>query len=109
MIAPPSPCAALAPIRKPADGDAPHAAEEATKIANPPVKTRRRPTMSESEPAVRTSVASASAYASTTHWSCEKLAFRSCCMSGSATWPRYVKSSETSGLTFGLICFWQKW
>ena len=67
MIAPPIPCTPRARIRKSGLVAAPQSADASVKSATPPVNTRLRPRRSPSEPALRTLVASMSAYASTTH------------------------------------------
>src|SRR5207249_1239842 len=67
MIAPPIPCEARARIRKSGELAAPQRAEAAVNRTTPPTKTRLRPSRSASEPALRTQVASARAYASITH------------------------------------------
>ena len=64
------------------------------KIASPAANTLRRPSRSASEPAVSTSAASVSAYASTTHWRSVKLAPRSSRIDGSATLTTVMSSSS---------------
>jgi len=60
MIAPPTPCTARAAIRKSALGASPHASEAAENSTRPIMNERLRPKRSASEPAVSTTVASAS-------------------------------------------------
>ena len=54
--------------------------EVTVKMPMPHAKTRRRPRRSATDPAVSTTVASASVYASTIHCRPERLAFRSSAM-----------------------------
>ena len=94
MIPPPTPCTARAAMSTPASVAIPQPNEAAVNRTRPIVNTRRRPKMSASDPAASTVVASVSAYASTTHCSCAKLASSSRWMSGSATFTTVMSSSS---------------
>ena len=67
ITAPPTPCTARAMFRKVGSVASPASSEATEKIAEPAANTRRRPSRSASEPAVSTSAASGSVYASITH------------------------------------------
>ena len=71
--------------------------EVTVKIAIPQTKTRRRPRRSATEPAVRTTVASASVYASTIHCSPDRLASRS-----EAMWERAVLTTAMSSISIAV-------
>ena len=86
------PCTALATFRKVGSGASPAASEATVKIPTPTAKTRRRPSLSASEPAVSTSAASASVYPSITHCSSVKLAPRSSSIAGSAVFTTVMSS-----------------
>ena len=60
--------------------------------ATPERKTRFRPSMSPSVPAISTTLASVRAYASTTHWRSVNEAWSSFWMSGSATFTTVMSS-----------------
>ena len=85
MIAPPIPCAPRARFRNRGLEAAPQAAEATVNRTTPVRKTRLRPSRSPSEPALRTTVASVSEYASTTHCRSVKELWRSRWIFGSAT------------------------
>ncbi len=61
IIAPPIPCTPLATSSTGADQARPHTAEETVNTASPTRKTRRLPTMSDTDPAVSSAAASVSA------------------------------------------------
>ncbi len=84
MAAPPMPCTARAMFRNVASGARPAASEASAKIPIPAANTARRPSRSAREPAVRTSAASDSVYASITHCTSVKEAPRSLWIEGSA-------------------------
>src|SRR5579862_219484 len=73
-------------------GASAHASEEIVNNPIPHWKTRRRPKRSDSEPALRTTVASASVYASTTHCTPVRPAWRSRAMCGSAVFTTAMSS-----------------
>src|SRR3954447_4222138 len=83
--APPTPCSARNTISCWGELARPHANENRVNTASPPRNIRLRPYRSPRMPPVSSSEANASTYASTTHWSSEKPALRSCWMRGSAT------------------------
>src|SRR4051812_25180438 len=85
MMAPPTPWRARDTARMVGSPAAPQSAEPAVKTTMPTAKTIRRPTRSAIEPAVSSSAASDSAYASMTHCRSESVAPSDCWMSGSAT------------------------
>src|SRR3954468_18160758 len=70
------------------------AAEATEKMPRPATKVRRRPMRSAREPAIRTTDASASVYASTTHWRSAKLPPRSLRMLGKAVLTTVMSSSS---------------
>ncbi len=76
MIAPPMPCPARASTSMTGATASAHSSDPAVKTARPVTNRSRRPNRSASEPAVSSSAASVSAYASTTHCSWAKLACR---------------------------------
>ena len=92
MIAPPIPCSARARIRNSGSLAAPQRADAAVKITIPVTKTRLRPKRSATDPAVSVQVASASAYASTTHCRSENDAFSDLSIAGSATFTIVMSS-----------------
>ncbi len=94
MIAPPMPCTARAPIRKLALGASAHASEAAENSSRPARNERLRPSRSASDPAVSTTVASASEYTSITHCRSVKLAPRLCSSFGSAVFTTVMSSSS---------------
>src|SRR3954447_16157775 len=85
MIAPPTPCAARARARKVGPPATPHSSEPPVNTTLPTANTTRRAGRSGTGPAVRSSAASVSAYASTTHCRSDSDACRDFWMSGSAT------------------------
>lgn len=92
MTAPPIPCAPRARFRNSGLVASAQVSDEAVNRTRPPAKTSRRPRMSPSEPAVSSSDASISAYASITHCRSEKLECRSFWMSGRATFTIVMSS-----------------
>ena len=94
MIAPPIPCAPRARFRNRGSVAAPHRAEAAVNNTTPMRKTRLRPSRSPSDPAFRTTLASMSEYASTTHWRSVKELCRSRWIFGSATLTTVMSSSS---------------
>src|SRR5215211_4822394 len=85
ITAPPTPWSTRARLRRVGSGASAQSSEAREKIASPAANSLRRPSRSASEPAVSTSAASVSAYASTTHWRSVKLPPRSRRIDGSAT------------------------
>ena len=77
-----------------ASGASPATSEADEKIASPAANTARRPSRSASEPAVRTTAASDSVYASITHWTSVKLAERSFSIAGRAVFTTVMSSSS---------------
>ena len=94
MIAPPIPWPPRARIRNRALGDTAHSSDVKENSDSPIAKSSRRPNRSASEPAVSSTEASVSAYASITHWMSEKLACRSLAIFGSATFTIVMSSSS---------------
>src|SRR5262249_30781930 len=86
-------------LRKVGSGESPQSRDAAEKIASPKAKSRRRPNRSASDPAVSTSAASVSAYASTTHCRSLKLAPRSSRIEGSATFTTVMSSRSITVAT----------
>ena len=81
-------------FRKVASGASPAANEAAEKMPSPIANTALRPRRSASDPAVRTTAASDSVYASITHWTSVKLADRSFSIEGSAVFTTVMSSSN---------------
>ena len=77
-----------------ASGAIPAASEAAEKIPSPIRNTARRPSRSANDPAVKTTAASASVYASITHWTSVKLADRSFSIDGRAVFTTVMSSSN---------------
>ena len=94
MTPPPTPCTARAAMSTPASFAIPQPNDATVNSTRPIVNTSRRPKRSASDPAASTVVASVSAYASTTHCNCAKLASRSRWMSGSATFTTVMSSNN---------------
>ena len=94
MTPPPTPCTARAAMSTPASFAIPQPKDATVNITSPIVNTSRRPKRSASDPAASTVVASVSAYASTTHCNCAKLASRSRWISGSATFTTVMSSNN---------------
>src|SRR5215211_6381063 len=103
ITAPPTPWSARARLRNVGSGANAQSREETEKIASPAPNSLRRPSRSASEPAVSTSAASVSAYASTTHWRSPKLAPRSPRIDGSATFTTVISSSSMNVATEAAI------
>ena len=85
MMAPPMPWNARERARNTMPVAAPHSAEPTVKIATPMTNSSRRPFRSARVPAVSSSDARASAYASMTHCSAESEELNDPAMSGRAT------------------------
>ena len=83
-IAAPRPCTARAVSSMAMLPAAPHQSDAPVKTTSPITKSRRRPNRSAIEPDVRTTAASATVYASTTHWRPEIPASRLDAIFGSA-------------------------
>src|SRR3954452_13025100 len=92
MIAPPMPWIPRAMMRNSASFASPHAADAIVNRTTPIRKSRLRPNRSASAPAVRTQVASPSAYASTTHCRSEKEASSARSIAGRATFTIVMSS-----------------
>ena len=92
MIAAPMPWTARAELRKTMSVASAQAPEARVKIERPMVKSRRRPRRSASEPAVSTTLASASVYASTTHCRPDRPVSRSSAMRESAVFTTAMSS-----------------
>ena len=94
MIAPPTPWAARARLRNVEPEARPQSSEPSVKTTIPIENSSRRPKRSASEPAVSSSAASDSAYASITHCRSASEASNACSMSGRATFTIVTSSSS---------------
>jgi len=103
IAAPPIPWSPRARLRSVAFPEMPQRKDARVKITKPAVKTRRRPIRSANEPAVSRKAASVNEYASTTHCRLERLALRSCWMSGRATLTTVMSSSSMNVATHTAI------
>ena len=97
------PWAPRARISQSGDWAAPQSAEAAVNSAIATRKTRLRPSMSPSEPALSIVAASVSAYASTTHCRSVKEVFSSLSISGSATLTTVMSRSSMNTATHTTI------
>jgi hypothetical protein len=94
IAAAPIPCTAREMFKNVASGDSPAASDAIANRPSPAANTARRPMRSAIEPAVRTTAASASVYASITHCRSVKLAPRSFWTEGSAVLTTVMSSSS---------------
>ena len=94
IIAPPAPWTARERFSIKGDVERPQRSDAPEKTTSPITKTLRRPSRSPSEPEASRIAASASAYASTTHWRSSKLEPRSFWMLGRATFTIVTSSSS---------------